>query len=59
MSIVSAKEMMFKAAESRYAVGAFNITNLIQMEAVVEAAIEKNAPLIIQISGQRCSCVDL
>lgn len=50
MSIVSAKEMMFEAAEGRYAVGAFNITNLIQMEAVVEAAVEKKAPLIIQTS---------
>ena len=50
MSIVNAKEMMLEAAEGRYAVGAFNITNLIQMEAVVEAAIEKKAPLIIQTS---------
>ncbi len=50
MSIVSAKEMMFEAAEGKYAVGAFNITNIIQMEAVVETAIEKRAPLIIQAS---------
>ncbi len=50
MSIVNAKEMMLEAAEGKYAVGAFNITNLIQMEAVVEAAIEKKAPLIIQTS---------
>jgi tagatose 1,6-diphosphate aldolase GatY/KbaY len=55
MSIVTAKEIMLEAimleaAEGRYAVGAFNITNLIQMEAVVEAAIEKQAPLIIQTS---------
>jgi tagatose 1,6-diphosphate aldolase GatY/KbaY len=50
MSIVNAKEIMIEAAEGRYAVGAFNITNLIQMEAVVEAAIDKKAPLIIQTS---------
>ena len=50
MSIVNAKEIMLKAAEGKYAVGAFNITNLIQMEAVVEAAVEKKAPLIIQTS---------
>jgi len=50
MSMITAKEMMLKAAEGKYAVGAFNITNLIQMEAVVEAAIEKTAPLIIQTS---------
>ena len=50
MSMITAKEMMLRAAEGKYAVGAFNITNLIQMEAVVEAAIEKRAPLIIQTS---------
>jgi tagatose 1,6-diphosphate aldolase GatY/KbaY len=50
MPIVTAKEIMLTAAENKYAVGAFNITNLIQMEAVVEAAIDKNAPLIIQTS---------
>jgi len=50
MSIVTAKDIMLEAAEGKYAVGAFNITNLIQMEAVVEAAVEKKAPLIIQTS---------
>jgi ketose-bisphosphate aldolase len=50
MSITTAKEIMLEAAEGKYAVGAFNITNLIQMEAVVEAATEKKAPLIIQTS---------
>jgi len=50
MSIVNAKDMLLKATEKKYAVGAFNITNLIQMEAVMEAAIDKNAPLIIQAS---------
>ncbi len=50
MSIVTAKEIMLEASKAKYAVGAFNITNLIQMEAVVEAAIEKQAPLIIQTS---------
>lgn len=50
MSIVNAKELLVDAAEGKYAVGAFNITNLIQMEAVVEAAIDKKAPLIIQTS---------
>jgi ketose-bisphosphate aldolase len=50
MSIVNAKDMLLKATEEKYAVGAFNITNLIQMEAVVETAIEKKSPLIIQTS---------
>jgi len=50
MAIVNAKEMLLKATKEKYSVGAFNITNIIQMEAVVEAAIEKKVPLIIQIS---------
>ncbi len=50
MAIVNAKEMLLKATAEKYAVGAFNCTNLIQMEAVVEAAIEAKAPLIVQAS---------
>ena len=50
MPIVDAKEMLLKATEEKYAVGAFNCTNLIQMEAVGAAAFEKKAPLIIQAS---------
>lgn len=50
MSIVSAATILRKARNGRYAVGAFNVTSILQMEAVVEAAIEKGAPLIIQTS---------
>jgi len=50
MAVVNAKEMLLKATKEKYSVGAFNITNIIQMEAVVEAAVEKKAPLIIQTS---------
>jgi tagatose 1,6-diphosphate aldolase GatY/KbaY len=50
MPLVNAKDMLLKATEEKYAVGAFNITNLIQLEAVVEAATERKAPLIIQTS---------
>ena len=34
MSIVNAKEIMEVAAKGKYAVGAFNITDLVQMEGV-------------------------
>ena len=50
MSIVNAREIMVEAAKGKYAVGAFNITDLVQMEAVVEAAVDKKAPVIIQTS---------
>jgi ketose-bisphosphate aldolase len=50
MAIVNATEMLLKATAEKYAVGAFNCTNLIQMEAVVEAAVDAKAPLIVQAS---------
>ena len=50
MSIVNAKEIMMEAAKEGYAVGAFNITDLLQFEAVIDAAIEKKSPVIVQTS---------
>jgi ketose-bisphosphate aldolase len=50
MSIVNAKEIMIEAAKDKYAVGAFNITDLIQLEGVVDAAVEMKSPVIIQTS---------
>ncbi|GAB4503574.1 MAG: class II fructose-1,6-bisphosphate aldolase [Anaerolineales bacterium] len=50
MSIANAKEIMIEAAKKGYAVGAFNITNLIQFEAVIDAAIETKSPVIVQTS---------
>lgn len=41
---------MIEAAKGGYAIGAFNITDLIELEGVVDAAIEKKSPLIIQTS---------
>lgn len=50
MALVDAREMLIRATEEGYAVGAFNVTNLIQLEAVVDAHIMRQAPLIIQTS---------
>ncbi|MFZ3070954.1 MAG: class II fructose-bisphosphate aldolase [Anaerolineaceae bacterium] len=50
MAIVSAKEILIRASEGKYAVGAFNITNLVQMLAIVETATERKSPVIIQTS---------
>jgi len=50
MSIVNAKEIMMEAAKEGYAVGAFNITDLLQFEAVIDAAVEKKSPVIVQTS---------
>jgi len=50
MSIVTAREMLIEATKGKYAVGAFNITSLVQLEAVVDAAVETKSPVIIQTS---------
>jgi ketose-bisphosphate aldolase len=50
MSIVNAKEIMVEAARGKYAIGAFNITDLVQLEGVVDAAVELKSPVIIQTS---------
>src|SRR5512135_2794196 len=50
MSIVNAKEIMMVAAKGKYCIGAFNVTDLVELEAVVDAAVEKKAPVIIQTS---------
>lgn len=48
--LVSAKEMLQKAVEGHYAIGAFNLNNLEWTKAVLAAAQECNAPVIVQIS---------
>ena len=50
MSIVNAREILIKATEEKYAVGAFNISNIILFETIVEVHIDQKAPLIIQTS---------
>jgi tagatose 1,6-diphosphate aldolase GatY/KbaY len=50
MSIANAKEVMVVAAKKGYAVGAFNVTDLLQFEAVIDAAVETKSPVIVQTS---------
>jgi fructose/tagatose bisphosphate aldolase len=50
MPVVSAKEMLLDATERRYAVGAFNVTSLVQMKAAIEATSGRKAPVIVQTS---------
>ena len=48
--IVSAKEMLNKAREGKYAVGQFNINNLEWTKAVLLTAQENNSPVILGVS---------
>ncbi len=50
MALESMSEMLLKARNKAYAVGAFNILDYNSMKAVVEAAAGLNAPVIVQTS---------
>ena len=48
--LVSAKEMLNKAREGKYAVGQFNINNLEWTKAILLTAQECNSPVILGVS---------
>ncbi|MFC8684782.1 class II fructose-1,6-bisphosphate aldolase [Brevibacillus porteri] len=48
MALVSSTQMLRTAREHGYCVGAFNVHTMEMLQAVVEAACEANAPLILQ-----------
>ena len=48
--LVSAKEMLTKAKEGKYAVGQFNINNLEWTKAILQTAQENNSPVILGVS---------
>ncbi len=50
MSYTNMKDMLLRARDGRYAVGAFNIVDAMTAEAVVLAAQAANSPVIIQTS---------
>jgi len=50
MPLVTSKEILTAAYENHYAIGAFNANNMEIVQAIVNAAIEERAPVILQIS---------
>ena len=51
MSLVSMRELLDHAAENGYGIPAFNVNNLEQVQAVMEAANATGAPVILQASA--------
>jgi len=51
MPLVSMRQLLDHAAENRYGIPAFNVNNLEQVQAVMAAAHEVNAPVILQASA--------
>lgn len=50
MALINTKEMFKKAYEGGYSIGAFNISNLEQLQGVLQACKERNSAVIIQAS---------
>ena len=48
MPLVTSKELMLDAQKNGYAVGAFNVENMEMGQAIVAAAEELHAPVILQ-----------
>jgi len=51
MALVSMRQLLDHGAENGYGVPAFNVNNLEQVQAIMEAASEVNAPVIMQASA--------
>ncbi len=50
MALVTLRKVLDKAAEGNYGVGGFNVNNMEQIQAIMEAAKETNSPVILQAS---------
>ncbi len=51
LGLVNSKEIFKKAFEGKYAIPAFNFNNMEQMQAIVQACVEKKSPVILQVSS--------
>lgn len=50
MPLVDTREMFKKSYEGHYAIGAFNINNMEQIQGIVDACNELHSPVILQVS---------
>jgi fructose-bisphosphate aldolase class II len=56
MALISLRQLLDHAAEHGYGVPAFNVNNLEQMRAIMEAADKTNSPVIVNMLAHH-SCV--
>jgi len=59
MALVNLKEILAHAYENKYAVGAFNVINDTFLEGIIEAAEEKESPVILNIAEVHLPYVNL
>ena len=50
LGLVNTREMFAKAVKGGYAVPAYNFNNMEQLQAIIQACVETESPLILQVS---------
>ncbi len=51
LGLVNTREMFAKAVDGGYAIPAYNFNNMEQMQAIIQACVETNSPVILQVSA--------
>jgi fructose-bisphosphate aldolase class II len=51
LGLVNSRELFKKAIVGQYALPAFNFNNMEQMQAIIQACVEENSPVILQVSS--------
>lgn len=51
LGLVSSKKLFDKAVDGGYAIPAFNFNNMEQMQAIIQACVETESPVILQVSS--------
>ena len=51
MAIISLRQLLDHAAEHSYGIPAFNVNNMEQMQAIMQAASATDSPVIVQASA--------
>ena len=50
LGLINTKDMFKKAMAGKYAIPAYNFNNLEQLQAIINACVETNSPVIVQVS---------
>jgi len=50
LGLVNTRELFQRAMDGRYAIPAFNLNNLEQLQAIITASVETSSPVILQVS---------
>jgi fructose-bisphosphate aldolase class II len=51
LGLANSRELFKKAIVGQYAIPAFNFNNMEQMQAIIQACVEENSPVILQVSS--------